>query len=234
MDTVTFDAARKLKPDAVAAVLRAHYATVHRLAHGLAGSDDVGAGIVRYVMHRGVAIMPTWEMETEPENWFHHFTVITARRSIRHRPDPRTDLLIGHDSGLPPDPAYVAFLAALRSLPRQQQEAFILHACERLGPRTSSLAMDCSTEAAGNHLKAATDALRLVAGERYETFTTRAANAYRRIAPPPDAILPRVRAIVRRRIWPWRIARTIAWLLMLGALAGIGWVVWAYMDRVEI
>jgi len=233
LDAATLAAARRLSAPAVAEVLREHYAAVHRLAHGLAGRADVGAGIVRYVMHRSIAILPTWKDEMQPDNWFHHFTVITARRSIQHRPDARTDLLVG-DSGVAPDPAYIAFLAALRAIPQQQREAFILHTCERLGPRTSSLAMDCSTEAAGNHLRAAMEALRFVSGERYETFTTRAANAYRRLTPPPDAILPRIKSIVRRKVWPRRIARWVAWLLLLGAIAGAVWVVRTYKDRVEI
>ena len=233
LSPATLAAARKLSAPAVAEVLREHYASVHRLAHGLAGRADVGAGIVRYVMHRSVAIVPTWEEETQPENWFHHFTIITARRSMHHRPEPRTDLLLG-DTGVVPDPAYIAFSAALRALPQQQQEAFILHTCERLGPRTSSLAMDCSTEAAGNHLRAGMQTLQAVAGDRYEVFVTRAANAYRRLTPPPDAILPRVHAIVRRRVWPRRFGRLIAWILLLGVIGGTVWVVWAYRDRVEI
>jgi DNA-directed RNA polymerase specialized sigma24 family protein len=233
LSPATLAAARKLSAPAVAEVLREHYASVHRLAYGLAGRADVGAGIVRYVMHRSIAIAPTWEEETQTENWFHHFTVITARRSIHHRPDAHADLLLG-DTGVTPDPAYVAFVAALRALPRQQQEAFILHTCEHLGPRTSSLAMDCSTEAAANHLRAGMSALQAVSGERYETFVTRAANAYRRLTPPPDAILPRVQSIVRRRVWPKRIGRWIAWILLLAAIAGVAWVVWAYKDRVEI
>lgn len=233
IDAATLAAARRLSGSAVAEVLREHYPVVHRLAHGLAGRADVGAGIVRYVMQRSIAILPTWDDEAQPENWFHHFTVITARRSIRHRSDPRTDLLLG-DSGAPPDPAYIAFIAGLRALPQQQQEAFILHTCERLGPRTSSLAMDCSTEAAGNHLRAGIEALRFVSGERFETFTTRAANAYRRLTPPPDAILPRVKSIVRRRVWPRRFMRWIGWLLLLGGIAGAVWIVRTYKDRVEI
>lgn len=238
IDAATLSSARNLSPPAVAELLREYYPSVHRLAHGLAGRSDVGAGIVRYVMHRSIAILPTWKDENQPENWFHHFTVITARRSIGHRPDPRNDLLLGDGGsglgGVAPDPAYVAFLAALRALPQQQQEAFILHTCERLGPRTSSLAMDCSTEAAGNHLRAALQALQAVAGERHEVFATRAANAYRRLTPPPDVILPRVQSIIRRRVWPKRVVRWIAWLLLLGAIAGASWAVWAYKDRVEI
>lgn len=233
VDTATLAAARKLNATAVAEVLREHYPSVHRLAHGLAGRTEVAAGIVGHVMRRSVAIVPTWEDENQPENWFHHFTVITARRTVAHRSDARGDVLLG-DSAVAPDPAYVAFVAALRALPQQQQEAFILHTCERLGPRTSSLAMDCSTEAAGNHLRAGMDALRLVSGERFETFTARAANAYRRLSPPPDTILPRVRSIVRRRVWPRRIGRWVAWVLLLGAIGGAAWVAYAYRNRVEI
>src|SRR5688500_17789368 len=102
LSPATLAAARRLSAPAVAEVLREHYAPVHRLAHGLAGRADVGAGLVRYVMHRSIAIAPTWEEETQPENWFHRFTVSTARRSIHHRPDPRADLLLG-DSGVTPD-----------------------------------------------------------------------------------------------------------------------------------
>ena len=233
VDAATLAAARKLNAAAVAEVLREHYPSVHRLAHGLAGRADVATGVVRHVMQRSIAILPAWEDENQPENWFHHFTVITARRSVRHRPDARADLLLG-DSRATPDPAYVAFVAALRALPQQQQEAFILHTCERLGPRTSALAMDCSTEAAGNHLRAGMDTLRRVSGERFETFTARAANAYRRFTPPPDTILPRVRSVVRRQVWPRRIVRWVTWGLLLGAIAGVAWIVYAYRDRVEI
>ncbi len=233
LSPATLAAARKLSAPAVAEVLREHYASVHRLAYGLAGRTEVGAGIVRYVMHRSIAIVPTWEEETQPENWFHHFTIITARRSIHHRPEARTDLLLG-DTGVVPDPVYIAFIAALRALPQQQQEAFILHTCERLGPRTSSLAMDCSTEAAGNHLRAGMQSLQAVAGDRYEVFVTRAANAYRRLTPSPDAILPRVQSIVRRRVWPKRFARWVTWILLLAMIGGTAWVVWNYRERVEI
>jgi hypothetical protein len=177
--------------------------------------------------------LPRWREEVDPENWFHHFTVITARRSIKHRPDAHADTLLS-DTGVAPDPAYVAFIAALRALPRQQQEAFILHSCERLGSRMSSIAMDLSTEAAGNHLRAAIDALRQIGGERYETFTARATNAYRRLAPPPDVILPRLKSIVRRQVWPRRVARWIAWVLLLGFIAALASAVWYFKDRVEI
>jgi DNA-directed RNA polymerase specialized sigma24 family protein len=233
IDAATFDAARRLSPAAVEEVLREHYPMVNRLALGLSGDAQVGAGVVRYVMHRCVSVLPRWREEVDPENWFHHFTVITARRSIKHRPDAHADTLLS-DTGVAPDPAYVAFIAALRALPRQQQEAFILHSCERLGARTSSIAMDLSTEAAGNHLRAGIDALRKIAGERYETFTTRATNAYRRLAPSPDAILPRVKSIVRRRVWPRRIGRWIALVLLLGFIAAMAWAVWYFWDRVEI
>ncbi len=229
----TLAAARKLSPGAVADVLREHYSSVHRLAHGLTGRADVGADIVRHVMARSIQIMPAWEDESQPEAWFHHFTIITARRAVRHRPNPRADLLLG-EGGAAPNAAYVAFVSALRSLPQQQQEAFILYTCERLGPRTSALAMDCSTEAAGNHLRAASEALRLIAGDHYERSATRAADAYRQQTPPTDAVLPRVRSIIRRRVWPRRIVRVLGWVCLLGATVAIAWIIWTFKDRVEV
>jgi DNA-directed RNA polymerase specialized sigma24 family protein len=233
ISAATLDRARKLSAPAVEEVLRENYPSVHRLAHGLAGSADVGAGIVRYVMHRSIAILPTWREELAPENWFHRFTVITARRTIRHQPDPRTDVLLG-DTGVAPDPAYIAFIAALRALPRQQQEAFILYTCEHLGPRTSSIAMDCSTEAAGNHLRAATDALRsslAIATRRSRRARPTHIAAY---APPRRRAAARASPSFGDECGPSASRVASRGCCCSARFAGAIWVVHTYKDRVEI
>jgi len=81
----------------------------------------------------------------------------------------------------------VAFVSALRQLETQQREAFLLHHCERLNARYSALAMDCSTEAADNHLKAADQSLRLVAGADFDALAKKLADAYAHLAPDPNA-----------------------------------------------
>jgi DNA-directed RNA polymerase specialized sigma24 family protein len=229
--------ARNLKPSAVAEVLTEHYAPVHRLAHGLCGRPDVARGVVRYVMGRSIARLPSWDDEIDPENWFHHFTVLATRRARagRGRPDPKggEDALLGDAAGMP-EPAYVAFLTALRNLPEQQQEAFILHHGERVGLRSLSLSMDCSTEAANNHLKAATEALQLVAGDRFDAFTTRLSAAYRRLTPTEELALPLVNRVIRRRVWPRRIARWLGRLLVVAILGAVAWVAWRLYGNVDV
>ena len=64
-------------------------------------------------------------------------------------PAPNQDLLITvGPTGLP---AYAGFIRALRTLPVQQAEAFILHHGEHLNERLLGVAMDLSTGAAGSH-----------------------------------------------------------------------------------
>lgn len=225
-------AAKKLSTPAVAELLADRYPVVHRLAHGLSGREDVGRGIVHFVLKRSVRLLPEWKDEEVAEHWFYRYTVLTARRAIKHRPDPGEDVLLAERGG--EDRAYAAFLSALRHLPRQQQEAFILHHGEHVGGRTTALAMDCSLEAAGNHLRAATEDLRLVAGEHFDTFVLRLSNAYRRLAPSAELILPSMKSLARRRVWPRRLMRWTARAAMLAFLVGLAWISWRAYHEVEI
>src|SRR5688572_15823413 len=160
-----FDQAKKLKRPAVDDLFAMVYPAVVRIAKALAGRDDVADGVVRFVMLRASRMIPTWRDETAAERWFLHHTVLTARRAAAHEPSPKHDLLVAPPSPAdPPTPAYVAFVRAVRQLPVQQREAFLLHAGERFNPRYLGVAMDCSTQAAQAHLDAATAALRTVVG----------------------------------------------------------------------
>src|SRR5437868_4314209 len=87
-------AARKLRPWAVAQVMESEYPQVYRLACGLSGRADVGRGIARFVLGRSVTIMPKWDPNDDPRNWFYHYTILTARRASRHTPEAKHDLLI--------------------------------------------------------------------------------------------------------------------------------------------
>jgi DNA-directed RNA polymerase specialized sigma24 family protein len=228
----TFAAAKKLSTPAVADLLADRYPVVHRLAYGLSGREDVGRGIERFVLGRAVRMLPEWKDEEVAEHWFYHYTIITARRAIKHRPDPREDVLLAERGA--EDPAYVAFVTALRNLPRQQQEAFILQHGEHVGGRTTALAMDCSLEAAGNHLRAATEDLRRVAGEQFDMFVLRLSNAYRRLAPSAELVLPSMKSLARRRVWPRRLLRWTARAAMLALLVGLAWISWRAYHEVEI
>ena len=127
------------------------YPAVCRMAYGLSGREDVGRGIVRFIATQAVRQLGKWRDAAAAERWFYHHTVLTGRRAVRHRPDAMGDTLLGEAADAP----YVAFLRALRSLPQQQSEAFILNHGEHLNTRYLAIAMDCSTHAAEMHLGAA-------------------------------------------------------------------------------
>jgi DNA-directed RNA polymerase specialized sigma24 family protein len=224
-------AAKKLRTSAVAQLLENEYPAVYRLACGLAGREDVGRGIAKFVLARSIRLMPNWDVEDDPRQWFYHFTILTARRAIKHQPKPANDVLVTRAEGAAQTSTeYLAFIAALRALPRQQIEAFLLHHGEKLNTRYTSLAMDCSTEAATAHLLAAVEALKsIVPDARLDPLVQRCAGAYARLTPDEQFVPPSITRTMLRHFWPrkiWRIIRFIVQLIILGGLIWGGW--WLY------
>jgi len=221
----TIAAARKLKPRAVADLLTTQYASVYRIAYALAGRWDVGRGIARFVLARSVRFMPKWDPEDDPANWYHRFTIMTSRRSLaKHKADPQRDVLV--EQALEPDAEYVAFVAALRHLEPQQREAFLLHHGERLNDRYAAVAMDCSTEAAHNHLVVAERQLRLVAGPNLAALTKKLADAYMHLTPADDSVVPAVNRVVFRQVTVRRVWRFVMLLVKLALFAALLWGGW--------
>jgi DNA-directed RNA polymerase specialized sigma24 family protein len=217
--------ARKLKPGAVREILKREVTPVYRIAYALAGRWDVGRGIARFVLNRSVRMMPKWEVDDDPANWYHRFTVMTSRRGAHHRPEASTDVLV-QQAAPPASAEYVAFVSALRHLEPQQREAFLLWHGEKLNPRYCALAMDCSTEAAQNHLKAAEDAMRLVAGGRYEQLVKQLEDAYAHLTPEADQLVPTVNTVVFRQVRLRRLLKRVFLVLELIALAALAWGGW--------
>jgi DNA-directed RNA polymerase specialized sigma24 family protein len=218
----TLAVAIKLRPRAVAAVLEDQYPSVYRLAYALAGRWDVGRGIARFVLARSVRMMPNWDADDDPANWYHRFTIMTSRRSAKHQPaSAKADVLV--EQALQPDQPYIAFVSALRHLDPQPREAFLLNYCEHLNARYSALAMDCSTEAAENHLRVAEQSLKLVAGEQFPALVHKLADAYHHLTPDPAGVLPAVNNLVFRKV---KIRRWIRWLTTLLALAILAALLW--------
>jgi len=221
----TIAAARKLRPRAVADLLTTQYASVYRIAYALAGRWDVGRGIARFVLARSVRFMPKWDPEDDPANWYHRFTIMTSRRSLaKHKADPQRDVLV--EQALEPDAEYVAFVAALRHLEPQQREAFLLHHGERLNDRYAAVAMDCSTEAAHNHLVVAERQLRLVAGPNLAALTKKLADAYMHLTPADDSVVPAVNRVVFRQVTVRRVWRFVMLLVKLALFAALLWGGW--------
>jgi DNA-directed RNA polymerase specialized sigma24 family protein len=224
LNAETIAAARKLRPAAVTLVLQSEALAVYRLAYALAGRWDVGRGVARFVLQRSVEMMPSWGPEADPSNWYHRFTIMTSRRSAKHQPKPGKDVLI--EQALQPDAQYIAYVAALRHLEPQHREAFLLYHCEHLNARYSALAMDCSTQAADTHLRAANESLRLVAGANFDALTRKLADAYTHLTPDPNDMLPTVNGVVFRQVRVRKWFRRVVLLIELVILVGLIWGGW--------
>jgi DNA-directed RNA polymerase specialized sigma24 family protein len=216
--------ARKLREDAVKQLLQDLAPGVYRIAYALSGRWDVGRGIARFVLNRSVKMMPKWGPETEPVNWYNRFTIQVSRRAARHRPAAGKDVLI--EQAMQPDTEYIAFIAALRQLDTQQREAFLLRHGERLQTRSTALAMDCSTEAADNHLKAAEQSLRLVAGSNFDALAQKLGDAFAHLTPDSNDLVPTVQKVIFRRVWVRRWIRRFIVLVEILIIAGLIWGGW--------
>lgn len=193
---------------------------VTRMALGLAGRDDVARGVVRFIMSRSLRVMGGWRDAADALRWLHHHTILTIRRAAQHAPDARRETLAD-----PSAPAgYIAFVRAMRALPSQQREALLLARCEKWDLRTTSIAMDCSTQATEGHLRAAEHTLQALAGEAYPTQLGEMARRYASLTPQDEQYLPDVRAYIRRSLWPRRLRRLA---ILLGLLAVAGVAAWA-------
>ena len=121
----------------------------------------------------------------------------------------------------PTDPGYAAFIQTLRSLPVQQREAIVLNHGEHLNLRYLAVAMDCSIEAATNHLRMATQALETNCGDQTGTSLAAFSRAYRLLSPSLDAARPMIRRQINRYLLPRRLWRTVIAIIGLAVIYGI-------------
>jgi DNA-directed RNA polymerase specialized sigma24 family protein len=224
VDAEVLRRARKGNVRAAIDVLGNCYPQVYRIAYGLSGRDDVGRGVVRFIMRRGLRLLPTWHDDGDPDRWCQHHTVLTTRRAARHQPDVAHDTLV---RGAQTDNAYyAAFVRAIRALPPQQREAFILHHGEQFDVRALGIAMDCSQDAAGQHLKEATRSLSTLGGDYFATFTAQLAHTYKALTPSEELVLTNITWDAKKYLWPRRVWRWIKLFLMALIIALIVLFVW--------
>jgi DNA-directed RNA polymerase specialized sigma24 family protein len=196
---------------------------VWRVAHALGGSNRAGRIIVQTVVGQSLTAMPTWRRDTPPLQWFYHHTVLAARAHQDRPPDPTTDPLIEH---VPAEPAYLAFVRALRLLPRQQREAYLLHHGEHLDDRFLGIAMDCSTGAARTHLAAASAALAKICHGDIDALRDSLAVAYDALTPEQVNVGRQITARRNRANFRRYLRLALRWaraLILLGALGASAW-----------
>jgi len=222
-------AAAEYQRDAVGKVIHFYYPLVCRVAFGIGGGLTLGTSIVRTVIGRSLHAIKSWSTAAEARNWFLHHTLLECRRldGGTGEDDP---LLTRADD----PPAYRAFISALRKLPFQQREAFLLTHGEKLDQRQTAVAMDCSMTAAANHLVAAQNDLVAIAGHEYHAIANRLATIYAALQPGEELILGDVTRhvgafIARRRLRRWLEAVVTGVILAL-----IGWAVWRLSRIIEV
>jgi DNA-directed RNA polymerase specialized sigma24 family protein len=215
--------AQKLNPNAIATVLRAHYSRVYRMAMALCGREANGRKAVVTVMQQSLRTLPWWSNEAEAANWFLHHTVLVSRELAGLTPDASEDCLV---LTLKTPPAeHIAFVKALRLLPQQQREAFLLFRGEHLDPRQAAVAMDCSTGAAANHLIAATKCLSEIAANTFDARVAELVRVYATLTPTSDLVIGDVSRIARQ-IRHRRFLKIFRQALLLALLAAVAWTIW--------
>ena len=196
-----------------------------RMAVALAGDEPRGRAAVREVMGQAQLAAESWDHDEAPGRWFRHHTVLAVRRLPGQG---RGEVLVGDGD----DAGYRAFVAAVRKLPAQQREAFVLHHGEGLDARQLGIAMDCSVQAAKVHLHGAGEALAPLAGGDLPERVARLREAYGAIEPPANLGVPlRRRARWRRRMTA--VALFAGWALLLGLIALAVAAAWAVVPRLE-
>src|SRR3982751_1360857 len=119
--------AQKYDRRAMEELLAEAYASVYRMAHALTGRPGAARQVLHDVLRRGLRVMPNRRGGGVPEKLFFHPTLLPSRAFPTRPPAPRGDVLVAAAGDVAHDPFFIAFVKALRNLPPQQSEAFILH-----------------------------------------------------------------------------------------------------------
>jgi len=214
---------------ALTMVVCAYYPSMARIAVALSGDTGRGLGIVKNLVGQAMVAAPKWQDESAPGRWFMHHTILT----MREHPAPAitTDPLLQYAVGK--ELSYTAFLRALRKLPPQQIEAFVLSHGEGLDERKLAIAMDCSTTAAGNHLSAANDSLKLVTAAAFNDRMAEFKKAYENLTPDAEQVQMYISSRVRGYTVARTTGRTLKWLgyaCILVVIAYALWQAWQYMS----
>lgn len=206
-------------------VLNQNCARVCRIAVALCGDPTVGMTVFKKVLTTSGVMIGRWTDESEAERWFLRYTVLCSRDYM--------PLGAEHDAlfaaaGLP---QWRALVVALRHLPGQQAEAFLLTYGERLELRQLATTMDCSSSAAKNHLKAATDSLQQISGGAFRDFAAALPGLLGQLAPPAATVEVETARLVRRRRRKQLLQRLVLIPALIATLGGVGWVIWKMLHN---
>src|SRR3954464_6790294 len=86
IDESLFARAKNLEREALEKLVESVYPGICRIAYGLSGREDVGQGIVRFVINHSLQQLGQLRDAAEARRWYYHFTVLVSRRGRKHEP----------------------------------------------------------------------------------------------------------------------------------------------------
>jgi hypothetical protein len=122
---------------------------------------------------------------------------------------------------------------AVRKLPDQQQEAFLLTHAQRWNTRLCAVAMDCSTQAVETHLAEAQRQVRPLFNEAYEPLLSFLHQVHRTLAVDVPSS-PRVAAAIVARRGASLMMRMLGWAVIVAIVAGIVGVIVFVVPRIDV
>lgn len=203
----------------------------HRMAITLSGSFDIARTATIKLAQQAQRKLPDWADADDAARWFMHHTILLMRQHAVPLPWQNDALL--HDVGGPHLLQYQQMIQALRKLPLQQQEAFLLTIAQRWNARYVAVAMDCSTTAVTTHLEEAHRQLRPMLGKSYDALCQALCQVHRTlpIQLPVNAADLAVRIRTRRSFAG--LAQVAGWIIILTGLLVIAYFAWTIYPRIE-
>ena len=213
-----------IRPNLVALLHRCH-PQVYRIALALCADRDDAERVVEQVITRSGPISGRWETEAEALRWFLHYTVLRSRDCPPCLPAAaEKDSLLNAATSA----ESAAIIAAIRQLPMQQREAFLLHHGEQLEFRQLATAMDCSSAAAANHLVCAVGTLKQLNSGELDDFTNQLPAMMKQLVPADEILEFQIqRMLARQRKWIWtrRVLRAMGWMILAVVVVWVAWTV---------
>lgn len=203
-----------------------------RVAYSLCGNPDRASQVLRELVRRSARQFPRWKYADEASAWFMHQTILLLR-DIDPLIETRDDPLLKDVAG-PDVIQYAAMIRAIRKLPPQQKEAFLLTHAQRWNTRLCAIAMDCSNAAVVTHLTEAERQLKPLLGEHASTLLAYLHQVHRSmpIRYPDAPILLSATIRARRTLAGFMYAA--GWVLILLIVLTILWCCFVLWPRIEL
>jgi DNA-directed RNA polymerase specialized sigma24 family protein len=199
----------------------ANAAFIWRMAVALSRDEAAAKRAMAKVIRLAETASEQWVEPTQAAAWFRRHTI----QVLREQPLPTVaNEPLRHESAKP-------ILAAVRKLPRQQQEALFLTLGENLADRPLGVAMDCSVAAAQSHLAAGRRELDALAADVDPQWQAKVRAAYLAIEVPQSIVFKAAPRLRRSQRWAKRL---LQWVALLVIVAMLGAAAWLLLTRLEV